>query len=75
MALWAGGFAAELRDDAEGLRHCRRRLDKNPLGSAAGYGVANVPLDRERTRESLGFANVRNPSPLSSFRAARPKRR
>jgi argininosuccinate lyase len=61
VALWAGGFAAELRDDAEGLRHCLRRLDKNPLGSAAGYGVASVPLDRERTRATLGFADVQQP--------------
>jgi argininosuccinate lyase len=61
VALWSGGFAAELRDDAAGLRQCRRRLDKNPLGSAAGYGVANVPLDRERTRAALGFADVQEP--------------
>jgi argininosuccinate lyase len=61
VALWAGGFAAELRDDAEGLRHCRRRLDKNPLGSAAGYGVTSVPLDRERTRAALDFADVQQP--------------
>jgi argininosuccinate lyase len=61
VALWAGGFAAELRDDAEGLRHCLRRLDRNPLGSAAGYGVSNLPLDRERTRAALGFADVQQP--------------
>jgi argininosuccinate lyase len=61
VALWAGGFAAELLDDAEGLRQCQRRLDKNPLGSAAGYGVSQVPLDRERTRAALGFANVHQP--------------
>jgi argininosuccinate lyase len=61
VALWAGGFAAELRDDAAGLRECQRRLDKNPLGSAAGYGVPSLPLDRERTRAALGFANVQEP--------------
>ena len=61
VALWAGGFAAELRDDADGLRQCQRRLDKNPLGSAAGYGVKNLPLDRERTRAALGFADVQQP--------------
>jgi argininosuccinate lyase len=61
VALWAGGFATELRDDAEGLRQCRRRLDKSPLGSAAGYGVANLPLDRERTRAALEFAKVHEP--------------
>ena len=60
VALWAGGFAAELRDDADGLRQCRRRLEKNPLGSAAGYGT-NLPLDRGRTRAALGFADVHEP--------------
>src|SRR5262249_35971005 len=34
VALWASGFAAEIRDDAEGLRQVRRRVEKNPLGSA-----------------------------------------
>ena len=61
VALWAGGFAAELRDDAEGLRQCQRRVDKNPLGSAAGYGVSKIPLDRELTRAALGFAEVQQP--------------
>ena len=61
VALWAGGFAAELRDDAEGLRQCQRRLDKSPLGSAAGYGVSKVPVDRERTRNALGFGSVQEP--------------
>jgi argininosuccinate lyase len=61
VPLWAGGFAAELRDDAEGLRSCRRRIDKNPLGSAAGYGTPGLPLDREATRRSLEFAEVHEP--------------
>jgi len=59
--LWAGGFASELRDDADGLAAARRRLDKNPLGSAAGYGVPLLPIDREATRASLGFAEVQEP--------------
>jgi argininosuccinate lyase len=61
VALWAGAFAAELRDDAAGLRQCARRIDKSPLGSAAGYGVANLPLDRERTRAALDFGEVHQP--------------
>ncbi len=61
VPLWAGGFAAELRDDAEGLAAARRRLDKNPLGSAAGYGVPLLPVDREATRRSLGFAAIHEP--------------
>jgi len=59
--LWAGGFATELRDDAEGIAASRRRLSKNPLGSAAGYGVPGLPLDREATRRTLGFDTVHEP--------------
>ena len=61
VPLWAGGFAAELRDDALGLAACLRRIDKNPLGSAAGYGVPLLPIDRESTRRRLGFAAVHEP--------------
>lgn len=61
VALWAGGFAAELRDDAAGLTASRRRLARNPLGSAAGYGVPGLPLDREHTRAALGFAEIQQP--------------
>ncbi|MBS0581317.1 MAG: argininosuccinate lyase [Proteobacteria bacterium] len=61
VTLWAGGFAAELRDDAEGLGQVARRADRNPLGSAAGYGTPGLPLDREATRAALGFATVHDP--------------
>jgi len=61
VALWAHGFAAEIRDDAEGLRLAVRRSDKNPLGSAAGYGTPNLPVDRDATRERLGFAVTQEP--------------
>ena len=61
VKLWAGGFASELRDDADGLASAHRRLGKNPLGSAAGYGVPLLPIDREATRKSLGFAEVHEP--------------
>jgi argininosuccinate lyase len=61
VALWAGGFAAELRDDAAGLAACARRIEKNPLGSAAGYGVPLLPIDREATRRRLDFAVVQEP--------------
>jgi argininosuccinate lyase len=61
VALWAGGFAAEIRDDAEGLRQVRRRVGKNPLGSAAGYGTPGLPLDRGATRAKLGFDVTQEP--------------
>ena len=47
VPLWAGGFAAEIRDDAEGLLLAQRRVSKSPLGSAAGYGTPGLPLDRD----------------------------
>ncbi|MDE2338364.1 MAG: argininosuccinate lyase [Gammaproteobacteria bacterium] len=61
VPLWAGGFAAEIRDDADALRHVHRRLAKSPLGSAAGYGTPGLPLDRNATRAALGFAEVHEP--------------
>ncbi|MFL6259582.1 MAG: argininosuccinate lyase [Thermoanaerobaculia bacterium] len=61
VPLWAGGFAAELRDGAEGIEACSRRIGKNPLGSAAGYGVPLLLIDRESTRRDLGFREVHEP--------------
>lgn len=61
VALWAGGFAAELRDDAAGLSQVKRRVEKNPLGSAAGYGTPNLPLNRDDTRERLEFQVTHEP--------------
>jgi argininosuccinate lyase len=61
VTLWAQGFAAEIRDDAEGLALTQRRIGKNPLGSAAGYGTPNLDLSREETRRRLGFAVTQQP--------------
>jgi len=61
VALWALGFAAELRDDAEGLEHTQRRISKNPLGSAAGFGTPNLNISREATRRRLEFAVTQEP--------------
>jgi argininosuccinate lyase len=61
VALWALGFVAELRDDAEGLLSAQRRSGKNPLGSAAGFGTPNLDIDREATRLRLDFAVTHEP--------------
>lgn len=61
VALWALGFASELRDDAEGLRAATRRARRNPLGSGAGYGIPGVLVDRDFTTRRLGFAETHHP--------------
>ena len=61
VALWARGCAAERADDRAGLTRVLERTEQNPLGSAAGYGVSNLPLDREATRAALGFAHTQEP--------------
>ena len=71
VALWAGGFAAELRDDASGLASCARRASRSPLGSAAGYGTPGLPLDREFTRAKLGFEEVH--APVTAVQLSRGK--
>jgi argininosuccinate lyase len=71
VALWAGGFAGELRDDAAGLRSVLRRINRNPLGSAAGYGAPGLGLDRELTRAKLDFESVQEP--VTSVQLSRGK--
>jgi len=71
VALWAGGFAGEIRDDATGLLSVLRRIDRNPLGSAAGYGAPGLGLDRELTRAKLDFAQVQEP--VTSVQLSRGK--
>ena len=71
VKLWAGGYANELRDDAAGLRATLRRIDKSPLGSAAGYGAPALKLDREATAKEMGFASVQ--VPVTSVQLSRGK--
>lgn len=61
VALWAGGFVEAFDDDRQGLAGSRRRLLKNPLGSAAGYGTPGLSLDRELTTSKLGFEETQTP--------------
>lgn len=54
-ALWAAGLAEGLLTSAEALPALWARVDRSPLGSAAGYGVP-LPLKREVAMRALGFA-------------------
>ncbi|MGB5576574.1 MAG: argininosuccinate lyase, partial [Woeseiaceae bacterium] len=71
VALWCGGFDEAFADAAAGLQSTLRRINKNPLGSAAGYGTPGLPLDREMTTAALEFASTQ--SPVTAVQLSRGK--
>lgn len=56
FGLWFGAYAESLVNDMYVLKGAYDVVNRNPLGSAAGYGNS-FPLDREYTTELLGFAS------------------
>ncbi len=54
FGLWFGAYAESLADDMQMMLAAWRITNRNPLGSAAGYG-SSFPLDREMTTRLLGF--------------------
>ena len=54
FGLWFGAYAEALVDDMYVLGGAYRMVNRNPLGSAAGYGNS-FPLDRQMTTDLLGF--------------------
>jgi len=57
FGLWFGAYAESLVDDLELLAAAYHIVNKNPLGSGAGYG-SSFPLDREQTTRLLQFATL-----------------
>ena len=57
VGLWLGSYAESLVDDMATMAAAYEIVDRNPLGSAAGYG-SSFPLDRELTARLLGFGSV-----------------
>jgi argininosuccinate lyase len=57
FGLWFGAYAESLTDDLEMLAASYRVVNKNPLGSGAGYG-SSFPLNRKMTTELLEFENL-----------------
>ena len=57
FGLWFGAYAESLVDDMVMLRAAYEVVNKNPLGSAAGYG-SSFPIKRSRTTALLGFADL-----------------
>ena len=57
FGLWFGAYAEGLADDMLFLQAAYRMTNRNPLGSAAGYG-SSFPLNRTMTTELLGFDSM-----------------
>ena len=57
FGLWLGAYAESLVDDLITLQAAFEVVNKNPLGSAAGYG-SSFPINRAMTTELLGFAGL-----------------
>ncbi len=57
FGLWFGAYAESLADDMQLLLAAWRVANRNPLGSAAGYG-SSFPLNRTMTTELLGFESM-----------------
>ena len=57
FGLWLGAYAEGLVDDAITLKAAYDVVNKNPLGSAAGYG-SSFPINRTLTTQLLGFADL-----------------
>ena len=57
FGLWFGAYAESLTDDMLFLKAAYRMTNRNPLGSAAGYG-SSFPLNRTMTTQLLGFDSM-----------------
>lgn len=57
FGLWFGAYAESLVDDLITLQSAYQIVNKNPLGSAAGYG-SSFPINRKMTTELLGFDDL-----------------
>jgi argininosuccinate lyase len=57
FGLWFGAYAESLVDDLITLQSAYKVVNKNPLGSAAGYG-SSFPISRSVTTVLLGFENL-----------------
>ncbi len=57
FGLWFGAYAEGLVDDMQYLQAAWRITNRNPLGSAAGYG-SSFPLNRQMTTDLLGFDSM-----------------
>lgn len=60
VGKWAEAFSESFRDDLALINSAKKLINQNPLGSAAGYGVPVLNIDRNLTQKLLGFDKVQN---------------
>ncbi len=73
FGLWFGAYAESLKDDMELLYSVYGIINKNPLGSAAGYGTS-LPIQRRITTQLLGFDGMNHNSVFAQMTRGRTER-
>jgi argininosuccinate lyase len=62
VSMWLGSFVESLADDMKCFKSTLSLIDQNPLGTAAGFGVPVLEVDRDLTTRELEFAKkIENP--------------
>lgn len=73
FGLWFGAYAESLKDDTELLYSVYGIINKNPLGSAAGYGTS-LPIKRKITTQLLGFDSMNHNSVYAQMTRGRTEK-
>lgn len=73
FGLWFGAYAESLKDDTELLNSVFSIINKNPLGSAAGYGTS-LPIKRKITTKLLSFEGMNHNSVYAQMTRGRTEK-
>ncbi|MBI4944905.1 MAG: argininosuccinate lyase [Bacteroidetes bacterium] len=73
FGLWFGAYAESLKEDTEFLNSVFSIINKNPLGSAAGYGTS-LPIKRKITTQLLGFEGMNHNSVYAQMTRGRTEK-
>merc|ERR1719359_366836 len=60
VGVWLGSFSDALRDSTRITKGTMDLVNQNPLGSAAGFGINHLILDRQKTTELMNFDRLQD---------------
>ena len=60
IKTWLGSFVSSIKDNLKLLDAAYSIIDQSPLGSAAGFGVPSIKIDKKMTASLMGFSNTIN---------------